>query len=151
MGGARLRRALIKMNRAKKNLILLAMAISFSAVAADLRVDFAPQFNGKPLSFDALTNSIPSGQKISVTRLDFLVSDFALRETNGIWIEKKDFFGFVGARDGKTNLLLENIPTGNYDAIRFQIGLPPEINHGDVAQWPMNHPLNPDVDGLYWS
>ncbi len=139
------------MNLANKNLILLAAVISISAAAADLRVDFAPQFNGKPLAFDTLTNQIAGGQKISVTRLDFLVSDFALRRTDGTWIEKKDFFGFIGARDGKTNLLLENIPVGNCDAIRFQIGLPPEINHGDVAQWPMNHPLNPDVDGLYWS
>jgi cytochrome c peroxidase len=138
------------MKFAQINLMLLATAISVSATASNLRVDFAPQFNGGSLSFDALTNHIFSGQKISVTRLDFLVSGFALRETNGIWIEKKNFYAFIGARDGKTNFILENIPPGNYDAIRFQIGLPPEINHGDVAQWPANHPLNPDVDGLYW-
>ena len=46
--------------------------------------------------------------------------------------------------------LIENIPPGNYDAIRFHIGLPPEINHGNISQWPANHPLNPDVDHLYW-
>jgi cytochrome c peroxidase len=45
---------------------------------------------------------------------------------------------------------LENIPAGNYSAIRFQIGLPPQINHADAAQWPANHPLNPDVNHLYW-
>jgi cytochrome c peroxidase len=138
------------MKRAKKHLILLAAAISISAAASDLRVDFAPQFNGAPLIFDALKNKTAAGQTISVTRLDFLASDFALRATNGIWIEKKDFFAFIGARDGKTNFLLENILAGNYDAIRFQIGLPPEINHGDAAQWPANHPLNPDVNHLYW-
>ena len=126
------------------------MAIALSSTAADLQVNFIPQFNGAPLAFDALKNQIISGQKISVTRLDFLVSNFALRETNGTWIGRKDFFAFIDARDGKTNFILENIPGGNYNAVRFQIGLPPQINHGDAAQWPANHPLNPDVNHLYW-
>jgi len=138
------------MNCAKTNLTLLAAAISISAVAADLRVDFAPQFNGSPLVFDALKNKTAAGQKISVTRLDFLASEIALRRTDGVWIGQTNWFAFIGARDGKTNFLLENIPAGNYDAIRFQIGLPPEINHGDAAQWPANHPLNPDMNHLYW-
>jgi cytochrome c peroxidase len=139
------------MKRAQKNLILLFATFANLLCAADLRVEFVPQFNGKPLAFDALTNQIASGQKISVTRLDFLVSNFALHETNGIWIEQKNLFAFVSAREGKNSFTLENVPPGNYGAIRFQIGLPPEINHADIAQWPANHPLNPDVNHLYWS
>jgi len=139
------------MKFAQTNLILLAAAISISAAAADLRVDFVPQFDGKPLAFDQLKNQIASGQTISITRLDFLLSNVALRGTNGVWIENKNEFAFIGARDGKTSFTLANVPTGNYDRIRFQIGLPPEINHGDSAQWPANHPLNPDVNHLYWS
>jgi cytochrome c peroxidase len=140
------------MKRARKNFILLfAMAIAFSAAAADLRVDFVPQFNGAPLAFDALKNQTAAGQKISVTRLDFLASQIALRRADGIWIGQTNWFAYVSARDGKTNFSLENIPAGNYDRIRFQIGLPPQINHSDSAQWPANHPLNPDVNHLYWS
>jgi cytochrome c peroxidase len=138
------------MKRALKKILLLPLLLATGAGAADLRVEFLPRFNGKPLVFDSLANQTAAGQKISVTRLDFLLSNFALHETNGAWIGKKDFFAFTGARDGKTNFTLENIPPGNYDAIRFQIGLPPEINHGDAAQWPANHPLNPDADHLYW-
>ncbi|HEY5297585.1 MAG TPA: MbnP family protein [Verrucomicrobiae bacterium] len=139
------------MKRARINLILLfATAISLAANAADLQINFVPQFNGAPLTFDALTNQITGGQKISVMRLDFLLSDFALHETNGVWIERKNIFAFIGARDGKTSFTLANVPPRNYDALRFQIGLPPEINHGDIAQWPANHPLNPGVDHLYW-
>jgi cytochrome c peroxidase len=118
---------------------------------ASLNVKFLPQFNHLPLAFDALKNQIASGQKISVTRLDFLLSDFALRRADGTWIQKNDWFAYISARDGKTNFTLENIPAGNFDRIRFQIGLPPQINHGDAAQWPASHPLNPDVNHLYWS
>ena len=28
--------------------------------------------------------------------------------------------------------------------------MPSKINHGDIAQWPANSPLNPDVNHLYW-
>jgi cytochrome c peroxidase len=140
------------MKRARNNFILLfATAIAFSAAASDLRVDFIPQFNSVPLAFDALKNQTAAGQKISVTRLDFLASDIALRRADGIWIGKTNWFAYIGARDGKTNFTLENISAGNFDRIRFQIGLPPQINHSDSAQWPANHPLNPDVNHLYWS
>jgi cytochrome c peroxidase len=139
------------MKHAQKNLILLAaIIIPFSAAAENLRVTFLPQFKNAPLVFDSLKNQIASGQKISITRLDFLSSGFALRETNGIWIEQKNFFAFISVRDGKNSFTLENIPPENYDAIRFQIGLPSQINHAAISQWPANHPLNPDVNHLYW-
>jgi cytochrome c peroxidase len=138
------------MKHALKIILLLQLLLATGADAADLRVDFSPQFSGAPLVFDALKNQTAGGQTISVTRLDFLLSDFALRRTDGIWIEQKHWFGYIGARDGRTNFTLENIPAGNYDRMRFHIGLEPEFNHDNAAQWPANHPLNPEVNRLYW-
>jgi cytochrome c peroxidase len=138
------------MNLALEKFLLFPLLLATGAGAADLRVDFLPQFNGAPLVFDSLANQTAGGQKISVTRLDFLTSAIALHRADGTWIEQKNWFGYIGARDGKTNFTLETIPAGNYDRVRFQIGLEPEINHGDAAQWPAGHPLNPEVNGLYW-
>jgi cytochrome c peroxidase len=129
---------------------LTALFLSTGAGAVDLRVDFVPRFNHAPLVFDALQNQTAAGQKISVTRLDFLASDIALRRADGIWIQQKKWFACISAREGRTNFILENIPARYYDRVRFHIGLEPEINHGNAAQWPAGHPLNPDVDGLYW-
>jgi cytochrome c peroxidase len=141
----------MKMRRARKYFTLLfATAMALPAFAADLRVDFLPQFNGTPLAFDALKYQTAGGQKISVSRLDFLASEIALRRADGIWIGQTNWFAHVSARDGKTNFSLENIPAGNYDRVRFQIGLSPQINHADATQWPAQHPLNPDVNHLYW-
>ena len=120
------------------------------ALGASLNVEIVPQFNGAPLGFDALKYQTAAGQKISVSRLDFLASQIALHRADGVWIGQTNWFAFISARDGKNNFTLENIPAGNYDAVRFQIGLPPEINHGNVAQWPAGHALNPDVNRLYW-
>ena len=133
-----------------KTILLLPLLPMLGAGAAELRVDFAPQFNGAPLIFDLPAYQTGSGGKISVTRLDFLLSDLALRRTDGTWIGKRDWYAFIGGRDGKTNFTLPDIPAGTYDRIRFHVGLEPGINHGDAAQWPAGHPLNPDVNHLYW-
>jgi cytochrome c peroxidase len=138
------------MSRAMKKIFLLPLLLAGVAEASDLRVDFVPQFNGTPLAFDALKNLTATGQKISVTRLDFLASEISLHRDDGTWLEQKNWFAFISARDGRTNFTLENIPAGNYNRVRFQIGLPPEINHGDATRWPANHPLNPGVNHLYW-
>jgi len=138
------------MKSALKKILLFPLLLATGAGAADLRVDFLPEFNGSPLVFDSPANQTADGQKISVTRLDCLLSDIALRRADGTWIGKNDWFAFIGARDDKTNFTLENIPAGNYDRVRFHIGLEPAINHGDAAQWPAGHPLNPEVNGLYW-
>jgi cytochrome c peroxidase len=138
------------MRRALKKILLLPLLLATGAGAADLRVEFVPRFNNAPLAFDALTNQTAAGQKISVTRLDFLLSDIALRRMDRIWIGQTNWFAFVNAREGRTSSILENIPAGNYDRVRFYIGLEPAINHGNSTQWPAGHPLNPDVNSLYW-
>ena len=47
--------------------------------------------------------------------------------------------------------LPRGVPAGDYTQLEFQIGLPPEVNHADIARWPATHPLNPLVNGLHWS
>lgn len=121
-----------------------------SVHAANLEIKILPRFNSAPLVFDSLSNQITSGQNISVTRLDFLVSDVGLRRGDGAWIEQTNFFAYISAREGRTNFALKAVPPGNYDDIRFQVGLKPRINHADAAQWPPGHPLNPEVNGLNW-
>ncbi len=115
-----------------------------------LRLEIAPVFNGAPLQFDSLTHVTAAGQKFSVTRLDFLLSNLGLRRGDGTWIEQTNWFAFVCAREGKTESRLDNVPMGNYDRLRFLVGLRPEINHSQAADYPAGHPLNPDVNGMHW-
>lgn len=140
------------MKRAQTHLILLfAMAMAFPAAASDLQVKFIPQFNGALLAFDALKNQTAAGQTISVTRLDFLLSGIALRRADGVWIGQTNWFANLSVRDGKNTFTLPGIPSASYDRVRFHIGLEPAVNHSNAAQWPAGHPLNPQVNNLYWS
>ena len=129
---------------------LLVLSQSHLARSASLEITVLPHFNGAPLVFDSLTNQTAAGQKISVTRLDFLLSDMALHRAGGMWVPLTNRFAYVSAREGRTSFILNNVPAGTFDRIRIQIGLPAIINHADSAQWPAGHPLNPEVNHLYW-
>lgn len=117
------------------------------AFALDVRVE--PRFAGEPLVYDAVTNLTASGQQISVTRLDFLLSGFAVKH-NGIWTEQSNEVAYISAREGRTGFTLENIEPGEFERIRFHVGLNPLLNHGDPSQHAPDHPLNPQVNGLHW-
>jgi cytochrome c peroxidase len=120
------------------------------AAGADLEVNIAPQFNGAPLVFDSLSLPTADGQMISITRLDAILSDVAFRSQNGKWISQPDWFVFINGREGKTSFTLTGLRPGRYDRLRFHVGLGPRMNHADAARWPAGHPLNPQVNNLYW-
>jgi len=131
-------------------LAILILSPWRAADGANLDITILPRFNNAPLVFDTITNQTTAGQRISVTRLDFLISDISLRRENGSWLGLPNRFAYISAREGRTHFTLENLPTGMFDHLRFQIGVPPIINHADSARWPGGHPLNPDVNHLYW-
>lgn len=87
---------------------------------------------------------------ISITRLDAILSDVAFRSQNGKWISQPDWFVFINGREGKTSFTLTGLRPGRYDRLRFHVGLGPRMNHADAARWPAGHPLNPQVNNLYW-
>ena len=132
--------------------LLLPVAQAGAAPATHtLRVEVLPRFDGKPLVFDALTNTTATGQRVSVTRLDFLLSQFAVRRPDGVWLEQPDWFAYLSGREGLTSFQLAGLPPGPYDRIRFQVGVPAKENHANPAALPADHPLNPNVNGLHWS
>jgi cytochrome c peroxidase len=142
----------IKLARAGGFGLALLLAASSEAVpAATVEVEVLARFDGTPLAFDALTNVTAAGQRVSVTRLDFLLANFALRRADGAWVAPTNGFAYVSGREGRTRFRLERLPPARYDRVRFLVGLPPEINHADPARHPPGHPLNPTINGLHWN
>ncbi len=88
-----------------------------------------------------------------VTRWDYLLSRMAVRYAGDDenWIESDEWYGYVsaGSSDGRA-FELTGVPLGRIVAIRFQIGLDPEVNDSDQNAWPPQHALNPQVNGLQW-
>ncbi len=130
---------------------LVLGAFAATQASHELKIQIVPRFDGAPLVFDALTNRTASGQRVSVTRLDFLVSDVALRRLDGRWICPTNSFAYVCSRAGRTSFRLNEIPAGRYTDLRFHVGLPASINHKEPIGYPAGHALNPEVNHLHWA
>lgn len=116
-----------------------------------LHLEVAPRFGGTSLTYDTLTNVTANGQCISVTRLDLILSDVALRTTDGTWLAASNRFAFISGREGRTRFSLVGFPSGNFDRLRFHVGVPATDNHADPAGFAPDHPLNPNVNDLHWN
>ena len=139
-------------NRAYALFAIVILAVCPSvAKAADLVFQFTPWFNNRVIEFNEVSHTNSFGQQMSVNRLDLLLSDFALRGTNGQWNRAASFRAFVSVEKQRTTFRLSRLPAGNYDRVRFHIGLEPKVNHSNPAQYGPDHPLNPVLNGLHWS
>lgn len=121
------------------------------AFAETLHINVEHRWQAQPLTYDAVQFGDTQTQQVSVTRLDYLLSEFSLLRTNGEWVGITNQFAFVSAREGRTSFVLTNTPGGMFKRVAFNVGLPPAFNHADPARFAPGHPLNPNVNGLHWN
>ena len=92
-----------------------------------------------------------AGQSLRVTRLAALFSGVALLRADGSRVQLEGQYGFVDAERGRREFTVRGVPEGEFVGLEFEVGVPPEANHGDPGRWGVGHPLNPLVNGLHWS
>lgn len=131
--------------------IVIGAILTCSIQAATLQLSFQHLVEGKLLRHDSLRYTNAVDEDYSSTRLSYLVSGFELKEVEGEWHTLKDSVAWIDGARSRTQHDLKNIPAGNYTAIAFQIGVNPELNHADPAQFTANHPLNPNLNNLHWN
>jgi len=129
---------------------LLLLLLSTAAQAAELELRVTPAFDTAPIFLDSLRYPLPGGETISFTRVSLLLSGFALERPDGSWMELPGRDAWLDAAARRTSIALHDIPAGEYEAIRFAIGPDRAANDGNPAQYPATHPLNPNLNGLYW-
>lgn len=123
---------------------------AFSSYPAVLQIHISPDFSGQPLQNASLRYQTEAGETFSVTRASYLLSDFALQREDGSWLEWSNSVAWLDYGQNRDSVRLEPIPPGDYRTIRFMVGLRPELNHENITNFPPTHPLNPEVNGLYW-
>ncbi len=121
------------------------------ASAATLEFQITPKVSGESLQPASLRYQTSAGETFSITRVSYLVSDFALQRADGSWLELTNQLAWLDFDQNRNSIWMEKIPAGDFSAVRFNIGLNPNLNHADIAQFPASHPLNPNLNGLHWS
>ncbi len=120
------------------------------ASAATLEIQIAPKFSGQELQPASFRYQTSAGETFSVTRVSYLVSDFELQRNDGSWLECSNSAAWLDLGQNRDSFRLEQIPPGEFCTIRFLVGLSTNLNHANPAKFSPSHPLNPDVNGLYW-
>ncbi|MSU57093.1 MAG: cytochrome C peroxidase [Pedosphaera sp.] len=120
-------------------------------LGASLQIVVTPKFSGEPLQPNSLRYETSAKETFSITRVSYLVSGFALQRADGSWLELTNQLAWFDLEKSHSSHRVASVPSGEYRALRFHIGPDEKLNHADVAQFPADHPLNPNLNGLHWS
>lgn len=135
------------------HLLLLACAMMASVTlrAGDVRVSIAHTFGGEPLQLDSLRYAAAAGDTMALTRVSYLLSGFGWQRKDGTWMELPDQVAWIDLERRRTAFTLRGVPSGDYTAVRFAIGLDMAANHAAPEHLAADHPLNPNLNGLHWN
>jgi cytochrome c peroxidase len=129
----------------------LAFGFSLHVQGAALQIQVTPKCNGEAVQPASLRYQTTAGESFSITRVSFLLSDFALQRNDGSWLSLSNAVAWLDLGENRDSFRLENLPPGDYRALHFSVGLGTNLNHADPAKFPARHPLNPNLNGLHWS
>ena len=140
------------MNRMRTASFCLAISCFLNAAAAaTLQIEITPTVSGENLQPASLRYQTSAGETFSITRVSYLVSDFALQRNDGSWLKISNSVAWLDFDQNRDSIWLGKIPPDEFRTVRFSVGLNTNLNHADIAQFPAGHPLNPNLNGLHWS
>ena len=123
----------------------------WGSAGATLELLITPKFSGEPIQPDSLRYQTSVGERFSFTRVSWLASGFALQRSDGSWLELTNRIAWFDLERGRSEWPLQELPAATYRSLRFDVGLGETLNHADPAQFPADHPLNPNLNGLHWN
>ena len=136
----------------RKIIFRLAVSGAISTTSATtLQIQITPKVSGENLQPASFRYQTSAGETFSITRVSYLVSNFALQRNDGSWLELSNSVAWLDFDANRNSIWLEKIPPGEFCSVRFLVGLNTNLNHTDIAQFPASHPLNPNLNGLHWS
>lgn len=114
--------------------------------ASGVRLIVKPMWDGAPFDKYTVYHNV-SDYRVQVQMLKMYLSDIELL-TTGDAQELSDI-ELLRLTDGPDTLELDAAP-GDYSGIRFGIGVPDAVNHGDPTQYAADHPLSTS-NGMHWT
>ena len=127
----------------------LLTLLAATAHAGTLTVAIEHTFAGEPLGLEQ-RHTLGDGRTVSVSRLDYLVTEFALLKKDGTAMQAHEQAAFISLGKARTTFTLPGVPDGDYAGVAFRIGVPATAEQRDPTLWPAGHALNPAVCGLHW-
>lgn len=115
----------------------------------DIGIEVLSTWGSRSLLLTTEQGTDASGASLTVSRLDFLLSDMALRCEDGSWWKSNEWYACMRCDLGRRFALLKGVPSRKFTAIRFNVGAGASANATDPGTRAPNHPLHPLVNGLH--
>lgn len=128
--------------------ILIFSSCSEEEIPAQMTVElnFENTLNGKPLTLNSGTFTLPSGEPFTAKKLKYYISNVVLTDTkSGAVYTVPNSYHLLG-EDFKSTVELGMIPSANYDQITFSIGVDQVAN----AKTDQTGDLDPNND-MAWN
>ena len=114
---------------------------------SDINLLLNHQFNGQPLSYSQNYND-ENGNAISISRIQYYLSSIEITHDGGILTPLNDVY--VLTNGNVTNYNLGNYNISNVEKLEFDLGVDYAANHGNVSNYPSQHPLGPKSPTMDW-
>ena len=94
----------------------------------DVRIEFDAGVNGDALLLGATGYTNANGETLKINRFNYIVSNFVLidAEGNEFTYPKDDSYFVVSEENELTEVVLKDIPAGEYVALKFGVGVDQE-------------------------
>ncbi|GIW35265.1 MbnP family protein [Meiothermus sp.] len=130
-------------------LFLLTLGLA-GALAAPVELKINLRVGDQPLQFGQ-TYQTPQGQRYQIELLRFYISEVALVRPDGREVRADGLVLAEFKREAPTqgvSVIKMDVPAGQYRGIRFNVGVPRELNHLDAGTQQMPLGVN---SGMYWA
>ncbi|MEM6771315.1 MAG: MbnP family protein [Bacteroidota bacterium] len=113
-------------------------------------IDFLAQYDGTDLAIQREDYTYPNGAMLKVGLFQYYVSDLTLIKANGdlVVLSEIELIRYGSATDDAIQSRTYNIPAGNYQQLRFGLGVKPELNALDPNNFSAADPLN---ENEFWN
>ena len=105
--------------------------VTFPVGSGNVELIFNPTFDGVQLTLDE-TYVSPQDEELSFDRFEYIISNIRLTESGGSIYTVPESYYFMGQRSAadamREQIVLTEVPAGDYTAITFSVGVDPETN-----------------------
>lgn len=123
---------------------------------ATIALSFRATYAGEPLILNQQTYSY-QGNQVRFSKINFYLANLAAANDDGEReLSEIQFLDLslthntaVDAAKG-TVMNFSKVPVGTYKFLRFDIGVPPDLNKTNPSDYSTTHPLGADNSGEYW-
>ena len=130
--------------------LLLLVLHARAASGAVLEVTLRHVFNGDAMLPDSLRYENAAHETLSVERLSYLLSGFALEREDGVWVELPESIAWMDAARRRTTVRFADVPDGKYCALRFHLGPDATANSAEPGGYSYHFARTPNRARMFF-